>query len=145
MKREGDERTFVEARFADRLRCLPSAERRDAVTQFVLERVAIALGIEAARIPLRANLLDLGVDSLKAVELKSSFEGDFDLALSGSLLFDYPTLDGLAGFLLAESCTSPAMPIGPSLQSQSAIYFPDGGPVELLAREIDELKSTGAI
>ena len=46
--------------------------------------------------------MDLGVNSMKAVELKLVFERELGLSLSSSLLFDCPTIESLTAFLLEQ-------------------------------------------
>ena len=47
-------------------------------------------------------LFDLGIDSLMAVELRNRLQSALALALSATLLFDYPTLEALVPQLLGE-------------------------------------------
>jgi len=46
--------------------------------------------------------MDLGVNSMKAVELKIEFERELELSLSSSVLFDCPTVESLTAFLLEQ-------------------------------------------
>ncbi len=45
--------------------------------------------------------MEAGLDSLAAVELRNTLSSKYSLDLPASLLFDYPTIAGLASFLLA--------------------------------------------
>lgn len=146
MKAEEGERGSEQARFIDRLHSSPASERRGLLVQFLREQFAALLGIEPPRIAVRDNLLELGVDSLKAVELKCLLESNLDLQLSSSLLYDYPNLDGLARFLLAQTFDSPTPPISPPCQSKTSPVDPsEHSLAELLAGELEEIKSSGAI
>jgi myxalamid-type polyketide synthase MxaB len=60
------------------------------------------------QIEMRTRLFDLGIDSLMAVELKNRLESGLGQSLHSTLVFDYPTLESLAGYL-------------------SGIIFPAGG------------------
>ena len=55
--------------------------------------------------PVAANelLMEAGLDSLSAVELRNSLESGFSLELPATLMFDYPTIVALAGFIAAKS------------------------------------------
>jgi len=48
------------------------------------------------------GLFDLGIDSLMAVELKNRFEKDLARPLRPTLVFDYPTVEGITGYLARE-------------------------------------------
>ncbi|MCQ0003430.1 SDR family NAD(P)-dependent oxidoreductase [Actinomadura madurae] len=92
-----------------RLRELPERERRAAVLRHVRDEAGAVLGhagagtVEADR-PLR----EAGFDSLTAVELRNRLAAATGLALPASLVFDHPTPDGLASFLLARLFDEPA-------------------------------------
>lgn len=49
-----------------------------------------------------APLMEAGLDSLMAVELRNRISRATGLSLPASILFDYPTLDALAGHVLAQ-------------------------------------------
>ncbi|MFX4292277.1 type I polyketide synthase [Streptomyces bohaiensis] len=77
---------------------LPPAERTRGVTDIVRAKVAAVLHFESGDdIDPAAKFLELGVDSLAAVELKNALESAFRTALPTSALFDHPTVADLAG------------------------------------------------
>ena len=68
-----------------------------------MQRLAVrVLGVapDAAIDPMRP-LREMGLDSLMAVELRNGLARDIETRLPATLLFDHPTLDGLAHYLLA--------------------------------------------
>ena len=71
-------------------------DSRDAVMRAVRAKVAAILRTDAASLPGDANLIELGVDSLLALDLFQSLEKQFRIRVDRSLLFKEPTLDALA-------------------------------------------------
>jgi acyl transferase domain-containing protein len=78
-------------------------ERADLLIEFVRGKVAKVLRLDPAEpIERRARLMDLGVDSLMAVELRNSLSTGLGLssrALPATLIFDYPTIEAIAAYL----------------------------------------------
>jgi acyl carrier protein len=75
---------------------------KDVICTFLRERIAESLSIEPHEVGSRDNLMDFGIDSLKAVELKNVVGAELGLLLSTSLLFDYSNLEALSGYLLQQ-------------------------------------------
>lgn len=85
-----------------RLKVASSRDRKDVISTFLRARIAESLSIEPHEVGSRHNLMDLGIDSLKAVELKNAVGAELGLLLSTSLLFDYSNLEALSGYLLQQ-------------------------------------------
>jgi len=66
------------------------------MTRSALARV---LEIEEEEIPLDADLFDLGIDSMKALDLRASVQKELGYELSATLLFDYPNVLSLVDYL----------------------------------------------
>jgi myxalamid-type polyketide synthase MxaB len=78
----------------------PAGERPAVLGELLRERVAAVLHYDCADdIEPDAKFLSLGLDSLAAVELKNALEAALGIPLATSLLFDYPRIDALAGYL----------------------------------------------
>jgi acyl carrier protein/phospholipid N-methyltransferase len=81
---------------------VPPAERHDFVLQTVIEEIAhvLRLGPDAMQ-KRRSRLMDLGLDSLMAVELRNKLSTRLGIAdLPSTLIFDYPTPDAIAEYVL---------------------------------------------
>jgi acyl carrier protein len=85
------------------LRQAMPSRRRSLLSAFVGEHARRALGIDASQdLDPRMPLGELGLDSLLAVDLRNALGKALGEALSATLLFDYPTVDALTDYLLAE-------------------------------------------
>jgi acyl transferase domain-containing protein/NADPH:quinone reductase-like Zn-dependent oxidoreductase/acyl carrier protein len=110
--------------FADRLAAVPANQRRALVFDQIRRDAARVLGLEnLALLPNNQPLNELGLDSLMAVELRNGLSNALGCSLPATLLFDYPTVEALAGYLnrnvlgLEEARTEPAGFSSPSTGS----------------------------
>lgn len=87
-------------RTIDRLRRAPARHRAELLGDFLHEQLAYALGVEKGDVDRDDGLMNLGMDSLKAVEAKLYLEDELGIELESALLFDHPTIDALTTFLL---------------------------------------------
>jgi acyl transferase domain-containing protein/thioesterase domain-containing protein/acyl carrier protein len=93
-----------EASLATRLAQLPEAERSDFVLELVRGHVATVLGHSSPReVEADKAFQELGFDSLGAVELRNRLSTATGLRLPPTLVFDYPSVEAVARYLLAES------------------------------------------
>jgi acyl transferase domain-containing protein/NADPH:quinone reductase-like Zn-dependent oxidoreductase/NAD(P)-dependent dehydrogenase (short-subunit alcohol dehydrogenase family)/acyl carrier protein len=89
------------ASVADAWRAAPLADRRRMVVAHVSAKARHVLGVDDDLVfDERAALKDAGLDSLMAVELRNVLTRSLETSLPATLLFDYPSLDGLASYLL---------------------------------------------
>jgi len=79
----------------------PSAERHERLVEYVAREVARVLRLPGGEMPGRRHrLMDLGFDSLMAVEFRNRLQKSLQLeGLPATLVFDYPTVDAIAVFL----------------------------------------------
>ena len=89
--------------WVQQLRLALPDEWTDLLIEFVRGKVAKVLRLDPADpIERRARLMDLGVDSLMAVELRNSLSTGLGLssrALPATLIFDYPTIEAIAAYV----------------------------------------------
>jgi acyl transferase domain-containing protein/acyl carrier protein len=93
----------VDGALLQRLAGLPSAERARIALEFVRVHVAAVLGhVSPDNVDTKSTFKDLGFDSLAAVELRNRLAVATGLQLSGTLVFNYPTLVALTDHLLSQ-------------------------------------------
>jgi acyl carrier protein len=85
-----------------RLREAPADRRRALVEDFVRSQVAQVLRHQARAVSRTQGLVEMGLDSLGAIELRTRLEQAFDHRLPTTLAFDYPTVEALAGHVLED-------------------------------------------
>ena len=86
-----------------RLDAASPGNRRRVLAAYLDEQARLALGLDP-QIPLdpRRPLSELGLDSLMAIELRSRLSSAAGQVLPATVLFDYPTIESLAGYLAGE-------------------------------------------
>lgn len=77
----------------------PSARTR-VVVDVLLEQLRDELGIEGDELGPRSRFESLGIDSMRALEFKELFDEELGHILPTTLMFDYPTPESLAAFLV---------------------------------------------
>ena len=76
------------------------ADREAAIRDILRARVATVLRFDSPEdVEFDAKFVELGLDSLAAVELKNALEATFRIPLPTSALFDYPAIQALAEFI----------------------------------------------
>ena len=90
------------------LGALPEGDRKPALMDYLRGEIAKVLGLSnSGEIEPRDRLFDLGLDSLMAVDLKNRLEEAIGQNIPTTLLFDYPTVEALANYLLQEALVLP--------------------------------------
>merc|ERR1719305_2186153 len=104
---------------AESLRNLSPAEQRDHVQQVVLD---VAKGVlQQDALAADAPLMEAGMDSLTAVEFRNRLTKELPgVKLSNTVMFDYPTVDAIAGFALSQVAPAAAGGVGMSLSVGNA-------------------------
>ena len=82
---------------------LAEPERKHRLERLVAAEVAVVLGLkDAARLNLRKGFVDLGFDSLMAVELSRQVQARTGVVTPKTLTFDYPSVEDVASWLLEQ-------------------------------------------
>jgi polyketide synthase 12 len=90
-----------DARLLARLRNLSESERLRVLVNLALAETAAVLGYhDAARLDANTGFVDLGLDSLMAVEVRRRLHRETGLNLPATLVFDHPSPQHVAAFLL---------------------------------------------
>ncbi|WP_062216000.1 type I polyketide synthase [Streptomyces sp. NBRC 109706] len=96
-------RESVESGWAGRLAGLDDAGRRGLLLDVVREHVAGVLGYaQPGLVDAGQSFTELGLDSLTAIELRNRLAAVMGVRLPATLVFDYPTSEVLAEFLVQE-------------------------------------------
>ncbi|MEV6778015.1 acyltransferase domain-containing protein [Streptomyces syringium] len=125
------------------------ASPEETAEERVRRHVARVAKIAAARIDAAVPLRSYGIDSVMSLELRNRLEGEFGVSLSATVVWNHPTVAGLADHLAR--LTGPRTPGGPAAgateEPGSAGREPDDtgheglSPEELLDRELAELNA----
>ncbi len=78
-------------------------KRQELLLAHLVDLVAKVLGLSSShRLEPHQGFFDIGMDSLTSIELRNRLQTSLGRSLSSTLIFDYPTLDVLAGYLANE-------------------------------------------
>ncbi|NEQ63123.1 MAG: acyl carrier protein, partial [Moorea sp. SIO4A1] len=92
--------------FLQGLQQVPSHERHERLLSHIRDQVSKVLGWSSSHtIDPHQGFFDIGMDSLTSVELRNRLQTSLGRSLSSTLIFDYPTIDALAGYLVSEMFT----------------------------------------
>ncbi|MHB1133200.1 MAG: SDR family NAD(P)-dependent oxidoreductase, partial [Chloroflexota bacterium] len=66
----------------------PATERQHLVQRYLVEQVAAVLGLDVSRLDVEQPLIDLGMDSLMAVEVKNRVQSDLGVSILATSLIE---------------------------------------------------------
>jgi malonyl CoA-acyl carrier protein transacylase len=116
----------VKLDFLKQLEKAPANQYRELLIAHVCVLVAKTLGLGSpTQIEREQRLIDLGLDSLMAIELRSHLQSSLKCSLRSTLLFDYPTVETLVDYLLSEVITVAKAESQEKLSSQYGVVGKD--------------------
>jgi acyl carrier protein len=125
----------------------PKAERPERMEKYVRDAARKVLGLSGGyAMPAETALQEMGLDSLMALELRNMLAQAAGRSMSATLLFDYPTIRGLAGHLLGllgEKRVAVAEENG-SERAAAVEEMSEAEAEAMLLAELDELERKGA-
>lgn len=85
------------------VRQLPVSQRKDYIQTYLRTEIARILGMGTEQLPgVHQGFMDLGMDSIMAVEFKSHLEQDLGKTVPATVIFEYPTIQNLTEYILRE-------------------------------------------
>jgi len=123
------------------LESMEAGGRAAYLMDWLCQQIASTLGLASAQqVPLQQPLFELGIDSLMALELRKSFAAALGFPLPATLLFEYPTVEKMALWLLTQLEPEPSKRAEPQpavvLQDHLIVGQPKENLAELSAEEL---------
>lgn len=113
---------------------VPANKRQDILAVHIQSEVAKILGFAPSRLPgMQQGFVELGMDSLMAVELKNCLQTSLGHSLSSTLAFNYPNIEALASYLASE-----VLSLEPSANSFSKLHR-DSNELPIDSAELEQL------
>lgn len=98
-----------------------SEDRPAHILSHLLQQITIVLGISTESIQdLTSSFVELGMDSLTAVELRNRLQTTLSCSLPATLTYDYPTIAALNDYLVAKLLPEQKTPVLPEEDNSSA-------------------------
>jgi len=86
--------------FLEKLNETPPQRRRQLLQEHIVSQVVAVMGLSARdEVPMDTGFFELGLDSLTAVELRNRLQVSLGVAVAPTLIFNYPTLKAMIGYL----------------------------------------------
>jgi myxalamid-type polyketide synthase MxaB len=129
--RDHSQDSSQDGEFLERFKAAPREKQLGMVMTHVRGQIARTIGLKSPdQIQPRDPLFDLGLDSLMAVELRNRLQKSLQRTLRSTLLFNYPTLETLVGYLMQELSQSEDSLIQEKTRSEPAQQIAEGSHLE---------------
>jgi acyl transferase domain-containing protein len=144
--RDGAERREGDPEFLRLLAQAEGTERRRKLEDFILQQAAHVLRLRLEQIPRERPLGELGMDSVMGLELRNRLVGALGLVIPVTVLWTYPTIHSLAGYLADALAPERPTPVNaepePAEEATAAFAaLDDEEKSRLLAERIAEFES----
>lgn len=126
----------------------PSADLRRLVLAGLVEEASAQLKVSVEDLDPDVELTEYGFDSIGFTQFANRLNDRFDLELTPTLFFEYPTLDGLAGHLSEEETGAMAAALGADLpvepERDASVRQPEPVPAPPARKAFAEPQSGGS-
>jgi acyl-CoA synthetase (AMP-forming)/AMP-acid ligase II/acyl carrier protein len=126
----------------EKLAVATGRRRENLLADWIQATAAALIGVDPAELETDRPVREVGLDSVTAVELVERIAAALNRPIAPTVLFDHPTIDGLARFLLEVPAVAPAAP-------SSAPRAPSTADVQAMSEEeaaaalLEELSKLG--
>jgi NAD(P)-dependent dehydrogenase (short-subunit alcohol dehydrogenase family) len=134
-----------QASFRSRLLETEPAARLNVLERFLTDQLAAVLRLPVSRVDPDRPMGSMGLESLLALELRNRLESRLGLRLSATIVWNYPTISGLAGYLagLMDVTLDASGDVTPPVERGSEPVLPDASELDTMS-ELEALRALGA-
>jgi len=133
----GEEGSVTRIELERQLEDASSGRRRKILIDFVRGEIARVLGVDRSALDPKKGLMDMGLSSLMAVQLRNALAKSMGQRMPATLAFNYPTIEAMADYLAGE-----VFPVETDVESSAEEA--GGFDLESLLSEVEQLSSDEA-
>jgi acyl carrier protein len=148
-RQAGSPRSDARPELRQQLEAVPADRRRNVLLTHVQAEVAHVVGVdELAAAQSQLTFMEMGMNSLMVVELRNNLEATVGCKVPATVIFNYPTIDGLADYIGRELGVAVPEPSAPSVAADDAqaaaaariAQLSDSEVETLLLRTLEDIK-----